>query len=117
MANVLELAAGVPAQLEGDARVLAGSCLHGGLLIQADQDGAGRRVQAEAADLPGADPEPRVISAAQPAADLSTGGGTTLAIAVGVALRLVAYWRNWQLPRGLDWKIGQRAQASPGNQR
>jgi hypothetical protein len=23
--------------LEGDARVLAGSCLHGGLLIQADQ--------------------------------------------------------------------------------
>jgi hypothetical protein len=54
--------------LEADARVLAGSCLHGGLLIQADQDGAGRRVQAEAADLPGADSEPGVISAAQPAA-------------------------------------------------
>jgi uncharacterized membrane protein YeiH len=48
---------------------------------------------------------------------LSTGGGTTLAIAVGVGLRLVAYWRNWQLPRGLDWKIGQRAQESPGDQR
>jgi hypothetical protein len=57
----------VQARLEGDARVLARSCLHGGLLIQADQDGAGRRVQVEAADLPGADPEPGVISAAQPA--------------------------------------------------
>jgi uncharacterized membrane protein YeiH len=48
---------------------------------------------------------------------LSNGGGTTLAIAVGVGLRLIAYWRNWQLPRGLDWKIGQRAQESQGDQR
>jgi uncharacterized membrane protein YeiH len=46
---------------------------------------------------------------------LSTGGATAIAIAVGVGLRLVAYWRNWQLPRGLDWKIGQRAQESPGD--
>jgi hypothetical protein len=37
----------------------------------ADQDGAGRRVQVDATDLPGADPEPGVISAAQPAADLA----------------------------------------------
>ena len=29
-----------------------------------------------------------------------------------------AVWvRNWQLPRGLDWKIGQRAQESPADQR
>jgi uncharacterized membrane protein YeiH len=50
---------------------------------------------------------------------LSTGGATAIAIAVGVVLRLIAYWRNWQLPRGLDWKIGQRsaaAQESPGGQ-
>ena len=47
---------------------------------------------------------------------LSTGGGTILAIAIGVALRLLAYWRGWQLPRGLDWKIGPRAQESPGGQ-
>lgn len=40
---------------------------------------------------------------------LNTGTGTTLAIVAGVALRLVAYRRGWQLPRGLDWKIGQRA--------
>jgi len=46
---------------------------------------------------------------------LSTGGATAIAIAVGVGLRLIAYWRNWQLPRGLDWKIGQRAQESPGD--
>jgi uncharacterized membrane protein YeiH len=45
---------------------------------------------------------------------LSTGGATAIAIAVGVALRLIAYWRDWQLPRGLDWKIGQRAEESPG---
>ena len=48
---------------------------------------------------------------------LSTGGATTLAIAVGVALRLIAYWRGWQLPRGFDWKIGLRAQDGPGEQR
>jgi uncharacterized membrane protein YeiH len=47
---------------------------------------------------------------------LSTGGATGIAIAVGVALRIIAYWRNWQLPRGLDWKIRQKAQ-SPGGQR
>jgi uncharacterized membrane protein YeiH len=40
---------------------------------------------------------------------LSSGTGTTVAIVVGVTLRLVAYWRGWQLPRGLDWKLGQRA--------
>jgi uncharacterized membrane protein YeiH len=48
---------------------------------------------------------------------LSTGTGTLVAIVVGAALRLLAYWRNWQLPRGLDWKIGQRAQESPADQR
>jgi uncharacterized membrane protein YeiH len=46
---------------------------------------------------------------------LSSGTGTTVAIVVGVTLRLVAYWRGWQLPRGLDWKIGQRAQESQGD--
>ena len=40
---------------------------------------------------------------------LSSGTGTTAAIVTGVTLRLVAYWRGWQLPRGLDWKLGQRA--------
>jgi uncharacterized membrane protein YeiH len=40
---------------------------------------------------------------------LSSGTGTTVAIVTGVTLRLVAYWRGWQLPRGLDWKLGQRA--------
>ena len=48
---------------------------------------------------------------------LSTGGATAIAIAVGVALRLIAYWRGWQLPRGFDWKIGQRAQDGQGEQR
>jgi uncharacterized membrane protein YeiH len=46
---------------------------------------------------------------------LSSGTGTTVAIVVGVTLRLVAYWRGWQLPRGLDWKIGQRAQEGQGD--
>jgi uncharacterized membrane protein YeiH len=46
---------------------------------------------------------------------LSSGTGTTVAIVVGVTLRLVAYWRGWQLPRGLEWKIGQRAQESQGD--
>jgi hypothetical protein len=27
-----------------------------------------------------------------------------VAIAVGFLLRLVAYWRGWRLPTGLDWK-------------
>ena len=44
--------------------------------------------------------------------DLSTGTGTAVAIIVGVILRLIAYWRNWQLPRGLDWKV--RPRAAPG---
>lgn len=48
---------------------------------------------------------------------LSAGAATTLAIAVGVALRLIAYWRGWQLPRGFDWKLGQRAQDGLGEQR
>ncbi|HEY6492336.1 MAG TPA: TRIC cation channel family protein [Trebonia sp.] len=39
---------------------------------------------------------------------LSSGTGTAVAITVGVVLRLVAYWRGWQLPRGLQWKIGPR---------
>jgi uncharacterized membrane protein YeiH len=39
---------------------------------------------------------------------LSSGTGTAVAIVVGVMLRLVAYWRGWQLPRGLEWKIGPR---------
>src|ERR1700689_844408 len=37
--------------------------------------------------------------------------GTAVAIGVGFALRLVAYWRGWRLPTGLDWepsKILQR---------
>jgi hypothetical protein len=37
--------------------------------------------------------------------------GTAVAIGVGFALRLVAYWRGWRLPTGLDWepsKIIQR---------
>jgi uncharacterized membrane protein YeiH len=37
--------------------------------------------------------------------------GTVVAIAVGFALRLAAYWRGWRLPTGLDWepsKILQR---------
>ena len=43
---------------------------------------------------------------------LTTGTGTAVAIAVGIVLRLVAYRRDWQLPRGLDWKI-----APPGRMR
>ena len=34
----------------------------------------------------------------------SNGAGTAVAIAVGVTLRLAAYWRGWRLPHGLDWK-------------
>jgi uncharacterized membrane protein YeiH len=37
--------------------------------------------------------------------------GTAVAIVVGFALRLIAYWRGWRLPTGLDWepsKILQR---------
>ena len=37
--------------------------------------------------------------------------GTAIAIGVGFALRLIAYWRGWRLPTGLDWgpsKILQR---------
>jgi uncharacterized membrane protein YeiH len=30
--------------------------------------------------------------------------GTFVAIAVGIALRLIAYWRGWRLPTGLDWQ-------------
>ena len=30
--------------------------------------------------------------------------GTVVAIAVGFALRLVAYWGGWRLPTGLDWE-------------
>jgi len=30
--------------------------------------------------------------------------GTAVAIAVGFLLRLVAYWRGWRLPTGLDWE-------------
>ena len=30
--------------------------------------------------------------------------GTAIAIAAGIALRLVAYRRGWRLPRGLDWQ-------------
>jgi uncharacterized membrane protein YeiH len=30
--------------------------------------------------------------------------GTFVAIAAGFALRLVAYWRGWRLPTGLDWQ-------------
>jgi hypothetical protein len=43
---------------------------------------------------------------------LTTGGGTLLAIVVGAALRLLACWRNWKLPRRLEWKISPRAQLS-----
>lgn len=47
------------------------------------------------------------------AAGISGGSGTLVAIAVGAVLRLTAYWRGWQLPRGLDWKIGPRAPDGP----
>jgi uncharacterized membrane protein YeiH len=30
--------------------------------------------------------------------------GTIVAIAAGFALRLIAYWRGWRLPTGLDWQ-------------
>jgi uncharacterized membrane protein YeiH len=30
--------------------------------------------------------------------------GTSIAIAAGFALRLLAYYRGWRLPRGLDWQ-------------
>ncbi|MCW2936217.1 MAG: rane protein [Actinomycetia bacterium] len=30
--------------------------------------------------------------------------GTLIAISAGFALRLIAYRRGWQLPRGLDWQ-------------
>ena len=46
---------------------------------------------------------------------LSAGTGTTVAIAVGAVLRLLAYWRGWQLPSGLDWKIGPRAKSGPAD--
>jgi AhpD family alkylhydroperoxidase len=46
---------------------IPGFRLDAGLLVDADQHGAGRRVQVEAADLPGPCPEAGVISAVQPA--------------------------------------------------
>lgn len=49
------------------------------------------------------------------ATGLTSGTGTLVAITVGVILRLTAYWRDWQLPRGLDWKIGPRAPAPEGS--
>ncbi|HEY1703555.1 MAG TPA: TRIC cation channel family protein [Trebonia sp.] len=33
--------------------------------------------------------------------------GTLVVIAAGIALRLVAYWRGWKLPRGLEWQPGK----------
>jgi integrase/recombinase XerC len=47
----------------GDLRVPAGPGLDAGLLIDADQRGSGRRVQVQAAHLPGPDPERGVIGA------------------------------------------------------
>ena len=47
---------------------------------------------------------------------LSTGTGTLLAITVGAALRLVAYRRNWQLPRGSTGRSGS-ARGKPGRPR
>jgi uncharacterized membrane protein YeiH len=44
--------------------------------------------------------------------------GTVVAIGVGFALRLVAYWRGWRLPTGLDWepsKILQRVAKPRGS--
>jgi uncharacterized membrane protein YeiH len=41
------------------------------------------------------------------AAGLRGNTGTALAIAVGVLLRLVAYWRGWRLPTGLDLEPGK----------
>lgn len=44
------------------------------------------------------------------------GVGVAVAISAGIALRLLAYWRGWRLPRGLDWKpslIVQRASRLP----
>ena len=70
MPDVLELAAGIPARPGGDLRVLAGLGLDAGLLIDADQHGAGRRVQVQAAHGPGPGPECGVVGAVEPAADL-----------------------------------------------
>jgi uncharacterized membrane protein YeiH len=42
----------------------------------------------------------------------SDAAGTTIAIAAGFALRLIAYRRGWRLPRGLEWqprRISHRA--------
>jgi uncharacterized membrane protein YeiH len=36
--------------------------------------------------------------------------GTFIAIAAGFALRLVAYWRGWRLPTGLDWQPSKMLQ-------
>jgi len=33
--------------------------------------------------------------------------GTAVAITVGFLLRIVAYWRGWRLPTGLDWEPGK----------
>jgi uncharacterized membrane protein YeiH len=44
--------------------------------------------------------------------------GTVVAIGVGFVLRLVAYWRGWRLPTGLDWepsKILQRVAKPRGS--
>jgi uncharacterized membrane protein YeiH len=48
--------------------------------------------------------------------------GTFVAIAGGFALRLIAHWRGWSLPGGLDWrprqtvtKIAQRVRRDPGD--
>ena len=44
--------------------------------------------------------------------------GTAVAIGVGIVLRLVAYWRGWRLPTGLDWepsKILQRVAKPRGS--
>src|ERR1039458_7562506 len=54
----------------GDLRVLARFPVDAGLLIDADQRRAGRRVEVQAAHGPGPGPEGRGVGAVEPAADL-----------------------------------------------
>ena len=70
VADVLELAAGVPARpggMPGCLRDLAWMPVFSSMLISTVP---GRRVQVEAADLPGPQPEGGVVGAVEPAADL-----------------------------------------------
>jgi hypothetical protein len=70
----LELSPGVPARPGGDLGPDPGFRLGACFLIDADQDGAGRRVQAQAADGPGPCPEAEIVGPVEPTSHLVRAG-------------------------------------------